>query len=338
MIKRRVKALKNLQMQAKQVEGKFFEDLNNIENRYRVNRLNPIYDSRMRIVQGDLEESQGVPENCGVPLFWLHAMLNCDTLKPIIQEHDLPILKYLSDIRVVSSHKSSIKNSNSAKSSSSHSFSLEFHFMPNEFFQDRVLVKDYEVSCCPDPEDLIAFGGPEIVNCKGCKINWNKGRNATLRPVKKLAKSTGQVVQKWAKRNSFFNFFNPPRLTGKEALTDIKKTMLLEAHFEIGLHFKETFVPKAIIFFLSEEAIGQSNVSGVRRGSLDATAVVAGKKKVSAAGAGSIHGGKLGNKKKSGGVAGNGGRNVTAAMIGGDSSADQSTPSVFSNSNLSVVR
>ena len=32
--------------------------------------------------------------------FWLQAMLYCDTLKEIVQTHDLPILEYLKDIRI----------------------------------------------------------------------------------------------------------------------------------------------------------------------------------------------------------------------------------------------
>ena len=318
MIKRRVKAMKKLQMKAKLVEGNFFEDLNNIENKYRVNRLNPLYDSRKRIVQGDLEESQGAPEEFGVPMFWLHAMLNCDTLKPIIQEQDKPILTYLTDIRVVNSAKPT-------KPNSSHNFHLEFHFVQNDYFKDLILVKEYEVSCCPEPEDLIAFGGPEIVNCKGCRIQWNKGKNATLRPVKKLQKSTGLVVQKWAKRNSFFNFFNPPRLTGKEALTDIKKTMLLEAHFEIGLHFKESFIPKAIIYFLSEEPLNLA-----RRGSIVGGATT------------SQEGAKKG-LSSAGGPTGPGGKKLLKQLdkkkgVGVLKLDDSSSGSVFSASGLSMVR
>ena len=60
------------------------------------------------------------------------------------------------------------------------------------------------------------------------------------------------VVQKWAKRNSFFNFFTPPKVENKEL--DVKVATLLEAHFDIGLHFKETFIPKAVVFFMSEES------------------------------------------------------------------------------------
>ena len=61
-------------------------------------------------------------------------------------------------------------------------FSLEFHFAENEFFFNRTLTKDYDVRCEPDAAEPFAFDGPEIVACRGCKISWKKGKNATLRP------------------------------------------------------------------------------------------------------------------------------------------------------------
>ena len=52
------------------------------------------------------------------------------------------------------------------------------------------------------------------------QINWVKGRNATLRPVQKLHKETGKPITKFAKRNSFFNFFTPPKVnTGHQVWT-----------------------------------------------------------------------------------------------------------------------
>ena len=97
------------------------------------------------------------------------------------------------------------------------------------------------------------------------------------------------MVTKWAKRNSFFNFFTPPKLdSGAHArrkisggslsrhshhsaaaasssscnqagpaasIADMRKQLLLEAHFQIGLYLKETFVPKAFLFFVDSAAL-----------------------------------------------------------------------------------
>ncbi len=70
----------------------------------------------------------------GIPLFWLHAMLNCDTLSSIIQSYDRPVLKYLIDVRVVQDISDHLD------------FRLEFMFAPNAFFDNTVLTKTYQVS------------------------------------------------------------------------------------------------------------------------------------------------------------------------------------------------
>lgn len=44
---------------------------------------------------------------------------------------------------------------------------LEFHFEPNDFFNNTVLTKSYEVKCEVDDAEPLAFEGPDIVGCKG---------------------------------------------------------------------------------------------------------------------------------------------------------------------------
>ena len=55
---------------------------------------------------------------------------------------------------------------------------------------------------------LIQFAKPVYF-----QIHWLKGKNVTLRPVRKVNRETGEPVIKYAKRNSFFNFFTPPKVT-----------------------------------------------------------------------------------------------------------------------------
>ncbi len=143
-----------------------------------------------------------------------------------------------------------------------------------------------QVRCDPDPNEPLSFEGPEIINCTGCKIQWNRGKNVTLRAVKKLQED-GNAVIKWAKRNSFFNFFTPPSMTKEKLLgtviqlslllkalivwfrcTDEKLMKLMDAHFDIGLHLKEAFVPKVIVYFLSDYR--RSNLTGKSSNSLSA--------------------------------------------------------------------
>lgn len=73
------------------------------------------------------------------------------------------------------------------------------------------------MKCAPDADDPFSFEGPEIYKCRGCTINWNKGKNVTLKTLRKKQKhkSRGVIrtVTKTVQNDSFFNFFSPP--TGK---------------------------------------------------------------------------------------------------------------------------
>ena len=46
-------------------------------------------------------------------------------------------------------------------------FSLEFHFKPNEYFSDAVLVKSYKVACVVSEDDPFSFEGATITSCEG---------------------------------------------------------------------------------------------------------------------------------------------------------------------------
>ena len=67
------------------------------------------------------------------------AMDNCETLRPILQIHDRPILKKLKDIKVITSPLYMTKGEKS--NSGNMGFRLEFHFAPNEYFENEILHK-----------------------------------------------------------------------------------------------------------------------------------------------------------------------------------------------------
>ena len=103
---------------------------------------------------------------------------NVDLLSDVVQEHDEPILKHLKDIKV--------KFSNADQPVS---FVLEFH---NEHFTNEVLTKTYRMRSEPDYSDPFSFDGPEITGCTGCQIDWKKGKNVTLKTIKKQQKHKGR--------------------------------------------------------------------------------------------------------------------------------------------------
>lgn len=64
------------------------------------------------------------------------------------------------------------------------SFTLEFIFSPNEFFENDILTKEYFMKCELDAEMPFTFDGPEIYKSKGCEIMWKDGKNLTIKSIK----------------------------------------------------------------------------------------------------------------------------------------------------------
>lgn len=136
----------------------------------------------------------------GVPDFWLTIFRNTELLASMIQTPDEPALKKLSDIKIVYEEDPM-------------SYTLEFHFEPNEFFTNSVLTKQYFLKSKIDAEFPFTFEGPEIYKCVGCNIDWHKSKNLTVKTIirkqKHKARGAVRTIAKQVPADSFFNFFNP---------------------------------------------------------------------------------------------------------------------------------
>lgn len=280
-VKRRIKALKNYQVKQVQLEAKFYEEVHQLECKY-AKLYEECYEKRKNVVTGEVEptdsdcewessEDEDDEEEAGgdgkevkalaqevknkvtlvdnentkgIPEFWLTIFKNVDILAAMIQDHDEPILKHLEDIRVIFHEGAEM------------GFTLEFHFTPNEFFNNRVLTKKYEMKSEPDEADPFSFEGPEIVGAKGCKIDWKKGKDVTVKIIKKKQKHKGRgttrQVTKTITNDSFFNFFKPPEVPEDEAEMDEETELLLSSDFEIGHMIRERIVPRAVLYFTGE--------------------------------------------------------------------------------------
>lgn len=129
-VKRRIKALKKLQLEYTNIEAKFFQEVHALECKY--NKLyTPLYEKRHQVLSGvyepnddecdfpsddegnlskDLKEKVTIEEGKGevkeeqptkgVPEFWLTIFKNVSLLAEMVQPHDEPILKHLTDIKV----------------------------------------------------------------------------------------------------------------------------------------------------------------------------------------------------------------------------------------------
>lgn len=291
-VQRRIKALKKLQNEIINVEADFYKEVNLLELKY-ASKYTELFEKRKVVAsgtheptdeecdwpsdeeeedekddeklapdsqQGELKEKACLEESKeaggdgeekkqedvkGIPSFWATILKNVDMLADMIQEHDEPILTHLQDIKVIIHDQDPV------------GFSLEFHFEPNEYFTETVLTKRYEMRYEPDPQDPFSYEGPEIIKCSGCSINWNKGKNVTVKQIKKKQKHKGRgqtrVVTKQVQADSFFNFFNPPTVPeGSESEADEEVEALLGADFEIGHFIRERIVPRAVLFFTGE--------------------------------------------------------------------------------------
>ncbi|XP_015437159.1 PREDICTED: nucleosome assembly protein 1-like 1 isoform X2 [Dufourea novaeangliae] len=278
-VKRRIKALKKLQVVTTNIEAKFYEEVHALECVYH-KLCAPLYEKRKEIISGAYEptdeqcewesddEEEGLTNDLktkanleddkeqkakeesekdvkGIPEFWLTIFKNVGPLADMVQEHDEPILKHLYDIKVIFFESNPM------------GFILEFHFEPNEYFTNTVLTKEYIMKCTPDVLDPFNFEGPEIYKCKGCAIDWKKGKNVTVKTIKKNQKhkSRGSIrtVTKTVQNDSFFNFFSPPVVpVDAEAELDDETQALLASDFEIGHYIRERLVPRAVLYYTGE--------------------------------------------------------------------------------------
>lgn len=264
-VKRRLKALKKVQLETFNIEAKFFEEVHALECKYH-KLYTPLFDTRNKIINGhyeptdpecdwksddedgdknrQLESDDKKDENVpGVPDFWLTILKNVGMLSEMIQEYDEPILKHLTDITVK-------VNDNPM------GFILEFHFSPNEYFTNPILTKEYYMKCAPEEDDPLSFEGPEIYKCKGCTIDWNEGKNVTLKTVKKKKrhKTRGVIktIAKTVQNESIFNFFSPPPVPNDISEIDDDINDILTNDFEVGLYIRERIVPRAVLYFTGE--------------------------------------------------------------------------------------
>ncbi|XP_069760428.1 nucleosome assembly protein 1-like 1 isoform X3 [Narcine bancroftii] len=284
IVKKRVNALKNLQVKCAHIEAKFYEEVHELQRKYAA-LYQPLFDQRCDIInaalepteeeckwQGDEEEelSVNIPDfkiyeqdemkekvkveeekkdeekdkPKGIPEFWLTVFKNVDLLSDMVQEHDEPILKHLKDLKVKFSDPGQPM-----------SFTLEFKFEPNEYFTNEVVTKTYKMRSEPDESDPFSFDGPEIMECTGCHIDWKKGKNITMKTIKKKQKHKGRgtvrTVTKTVPNDSFFNFFSPPEVPENGEM-DEDCEAILTADFEIGHFLHERVVPRAVLYFTGE--------------------------------------------------------------------------------------
>ena len=295
-VQRRIKALKNLQVEYTKIEQDFFAEVAALEAKFAA-RYKPLLDRRADIVNGkyeptdkecewdsdeddeeeddedddaaadddkksdpkkdDSQDAKKKPASAdaagdeeqvpGIPDFWLTIFRNVDILEDMIEKHDEPLFNHLLDVKAVYNDDKGLD------------FTLEFHFSENEYMTNKVLTKRYTVECKVDDCDPFSFDGPSIVKTTGCKIDWKKGKNLTVKTVKKKQRHKGRgqtrTVSKTVPNESFFNFFSPPDLSDDTTTDDVDEDAMVEtiaADFSKAEFIKDRVIPQAVLYFTGE--------------------------------------------------------------------------------------
>lgn len=232
-------ALRKLQLETKAIDSEFFARIYEMETEYQT-KHDAVFKRRYEIVNGDYipnetecalpgsetaqsaENNVGLQENneptiSGLPRFWRN-ILNSTILKLEIQKGDGPILDHLTDICSRNRPLPEL------------GFNLEFHFSPNEYFENSVLTKEYFYTCSYG--NPFVHEGPEIYKSVGCEIKWKDGK-APSNP-------------------SFFDYFssNKTLSTAPNTANEIERGM--DNDFEMGYFIKQRIIPRAVLYFTGD--------------------------------------------------------------------------------------
>lgn len=281
-MKRRVDALKKIQLDYIQIQNQYHREVQELELKYE-KLYQPLYEKRYKITSGEHEptdEDCQLPESVidpdfgddqenevvaeddevitfteeedkalqtkvkGIPGFWMGCLTSTYNFNDSIEAHDRAVLKHLVDVRL--SYGEAIDDTISYK--------LEFLFEDNPHFTNKVLTKTYYLKQKPDEKDPFSYEGFEIFKSEGCEINWNPGKDVTIttKTVKQKNKNDGRIREKKkeVEDDSFFYFFKPPQLPpgGFDEL-DEDLGALVSLDFELGETIRLSILPKSVLYF-----------------------------------------------------------------------------------------
>lgn len=175
----------------------------------------------------------------GIPQFWVCALNQMPVTGELITEQDVDCLDSLEDITC-----SDYENGEG--------FTLEFHFAPNDYFENTVLTKKYDVP------NLLLADEPILKNVEGCEIKWKPGKCLTYVQVTKQQRGKGKnaghfrKVTKKEQSESFFHFFSPPTMPSLDNM-DEEEAVRLEAAFDADYDaaqaLRSHIIPKAVNWF-----------------------------------------------------------------------------------------
>jgi hypothetical protein len=259
-VRRRVMALKKLQFESIKVEGELAHEVFALSAKYKDKYL-AIEGKRKQIVSGEVEPNdkdcelgfesmEGLADSLppkpsidanirGIPGFWLKVMQSSDEVFDWIRPKDEAILSHLTDIDVTL-----VENPPQIV--------LKFSFGINEYFENSLLTKTYDLAFGPNPQSQSLWSRDNYypIARKGCPIEWKDGKNVT----QKVQKNKKSLVEEVVKFDSFFDFFDDTLLKsptkGEPNADEIEDR--LDDDWSLGQHLAEDVVPKAVLYYTGE--------------------------------------------------------------------------------------
>jgi len=231
-VRQAVTRLLDLQAQKQRDNEAYQAELRALEEKY-LSKAKPLYEQRAAILSGQdlscdltMKGFSGPP--AAIPEFWLRVMQNHPSVDSLIQEWDEEALVYLVDVQLILPEAPRL------------GFVLKFRFAENPFFENRTLCKEYTYE---RGENGALFYGDVF----GSSIRWKEGRAL---PPQQYESSDGPSDEE--PLESFFDFFNPPRLTpaSSEELDILEMKLALD--YGYGEIFKEKLIPDAVDWLIGE--------------------------------------------------------------------------------------
>ena len=231
--------------------------LNNEIKQLKVNyakKFQPLIDSRAEILSGTTKTEEGTS---AIPGFWLRVLATAEEFEGYIEEWDVPVLKYLDDIRC----------ENIDAEDDDLGFKVQFIFKENPYFTNTTITKTIK------SEKPNAYIDQVEINEITCDtIEWKAGMDVTVEVVQK--KKSGGGKKKPAKattcpRDSFFRFFfrnlGPDHPLPEEDIVDEddeedeeedddedRMQMYISQDYELSTSLRDFIVPHAIKWFTGE--------------------------------------------------------------------------------------
>lgn len=250
------------------VEKELHEELLQVKQKYQA-RLDGILEKRLGILSSlpsneelselppeiaETTKSNGSPN---LPGFWGQVLINSEEFGDHIEDHDRPVLEYLSDVRaewIDSTRKSG--------------FNLVFKFAENPYFSHRELKKTIHTE--PRKFEAENFDVLRSV-CEPAEIEWCPGKNVTVTAkVDKKKKSSNKSgrgnSEKSKPQPSFFRqvFRNlkpdvplPEIYEGcddsddDESESEIRSELLSE-DYDLGVALRDNIIPHAVRWYTKE--------------------------------------------------------------------------------------